>query len=288
LRRALLIVNPIAGQGAGQRGLGRLEQGLRSQGIATSVTVTRKHGDAREAATQAAGHDLVVVIGGDGTLNEVLNGLGADVPVALFPLGTGNVLAKELRLPRRAERFCAMVGRGRERALDLAEAEGRRFVSMAGVGFDAEVASALAARRRGAIHILTYVGPLVRCLATYRFPRLRVSIDGAEAIASEGFALVSNVRCYGGPLVITPAADPGDGVLDVCVLGRGTRLAYLRALFAFYVGWPRALGGARYYRGREVRVTAEERVPYQVDGDPAGFLPATFRLPGRTLRFVVP
>jgi len=288
LRRALVIVNPIAGRGAGERSVPEVERGLRDCGVATDVALTRSAGDARAAAAQAAGHDLVVVVGGDGTLNEVVNGLEADLPLALWPLGTGNVLAKELRLPRRLSRFCEMVARGRERALDVPSADGRQFVSMAGAGFDAEVASVLASGRRGAIHITRYLGPLLSVLARYRFPSLQVCVDGGEPTPSAGLAIVSNVRAYGGPLVVTPDADPSDGSLDVCVFRQGTRLGYVRALLGFFLGSQRLLGGARYFRGREVRLTSEERVPYQVDGDPAGFLPATIRLLDRRVRFIVP
>jgi diacylglycerol kinase family enzyme len=208
--------------------------------------------------------------------------------VAVYPLGTGNVLAKELGLPRRVRAFCEMMGAGRQRALDVASVGGRRFVSMAGVGFDAAVAARLAAARSGGIRMRKYVVPLLRCFATYRFPRLEVRIDDGEAVAAEGFVLVSNVRAYGGPFVVTPDAVHDDGLLDVCVLPRGSRLRALRAMLAFTVGCQRSLSGARYFRGRRVRVTSEERVHYQVDGDAAGFVPATFELLERKQRFVVP
>jgi diacylglycerol kinase (ATP) len=289
MRRALVIVNPIAGRGAGKRHLGDIERGLRRRGLSTQVAVTSQRGDARQAAADLAGdHDLVVVIGGDGTLNEVINGLEADPPVALYPLGTGNVLAKELRLPRKIARFCEMVERGRDRALDLSVAEGRRFISMAGAGFDAEVTATLAAARRGAIRMGRYVGPILRCLADYRFPRIAVSLDGGEPVEARGFVLVSNVRAYGGPFVIAADAVCDDGLLDVCVLRRGTRRHYVRAMVGFLLRCQRTLSGARYFRGRSIRLTSEERVRYQVDGDAAGFLPATFELLERKLRFIVP
>jgi len=288
-RRALVIVNPIAGYGAGQRVFERVERGLRRRGISSQAAVTRHAGDARRAAAaQAADHDVVVVVGGDGTLNEVINGLEADRPVAVCPLGTGNVLAKELRVPRRTEGFCQMVEKGRLRALDVASAAGRRFVSFAGVGFDAEVAAEVAACRRGTTHITRYVRPILRCLARYRFPQLHVSIDGAEPVEAAGSVLVSNVRAYGGPFVVTPDALNDDGLLDVCVLRRGTRRSYLRAMLAFIFRCQRSLGGARYFRGRSIHVTADEPVRYQVDGDVAGILPATFELVGQRLQFVVP
>ena len=288
MQRALVIVNPVAGQGAGQRRLSDVERGLNRLGLSTTVAMTGQAGDARAAATQAADHDLVAVLGGDGTLNEVINGLEADRPVALYPLGTGNVLAKELHLPRNATRFCQMVARGRERALDLGVAEGRRFVSMVGAGFDAEVAAALAAGRRGGISMAHYARPILSCLGSYRFPRIAVSVDEGEPVDAAGFVLVSNVRSYGGPLVVAPDAAADDGLLDVCVLRRGSRAGYVRAMLAFLLGCQRTLSGASYFRGRTVRLTAHDRVRYQVDGDAAGELPATVELLDRKLRFIIP
>ena len=281
-------MNPIAGRGAGQRVLDELERGLDRVGVAVDVALTEKAGDARAAAAAAGGHDVVIAIGGDGTLNEVINGLEADVPVVPCPLGTANVLAKELRIPRRISRFCQMVRAGRVRTLDLAAANGRRFISMAGAGFDASVTAEVHAARSGSIRLLSYVGPIVRHLAHYPFPPMRVQLDGGEPVVSEGFVLVSNVRSYGGPLCITPDAQPDDGLLDVCVLPRGSRLRYLRALAAFFLQCSRRCSGARYHRARTVRVTADERVPYQVDGDAAGYLPATIEVLDRKLRVVVP
>ncbi|HUT36198.1 MAG TPA: diacylglycerol kinase family protein [Planctomycetota bacterium] len=287
MRRALVIVNPIAGRGKGSDRLGRVEQELRRVGIAAETVVTSQPGDARGAAAKAQAHDLVAVIGGDGTLNEVLNGLDADRPVALLPLGTGNVLAKELRLPRRVGRFCDMLARGRERLLDLGAVEGRRFVSMVGAGFDAEVAARLASERTGGIRMRRYAGLILRCLARYGTPRIAVSVDGAPPVEAQGFALVSNVRSYGGPFCITPHATPHDGWLDVCVLPRGGLGRYVRAMLALLLRCP-GLSGTRYLRGRSVRLTSTEAVRYQVDGDPGGLLPATVELLDRKLRFIVP
>lgn len=289
LRRALTVVNPIAGRGRGREVAVRLTEALGSHGIELDLAPTTQAGDGRAAAARAGDYDLVVAIGGDGTINEVVNGLEADRPVALFPLGTGNVLAKELRLPRRVERFCAMVERGRETRVDVGALGGeRRFLSMVGVGFDAAVSHAVHARRDGAIRMSHYCLPLLRALVTYRFPRVTVRIDGGEAVGSAGFVLVSNVRSYGGPLVITPQAEHDDGLLDVCVLPRGSLPRYLRALAAFLLGLQRRLSGARYYRGRAVEITADEPVPCQVDGDPAGFVPARVAMLDRALRMVVP
>ncbi len=289
MRRALVVVNPIAGRGAAQRCLPRLEKGLRDSGLEPTVAATAAPGDAEAMARDLApDHDLVVVVGGDGTLNEVLNGLGADRPLALFPVGTGNVVAKELRLPRRIGAFCRMIAGGRERVLDVGSASGRRFLAFVGAGFDALVAARMAQRRTGAIRMADYVGLVLSSLATYDFPRITVTVDGAAPVASRGFALVSNVRSYGGPFVITPAAKYDDGQLDVCVLPRASRARYAWTMLGLIARLPAALVGARHLRGRRVRLEADREVHYQVDGDPAGTLPVEIQLLERKARLVVP
>jgi len=132
-----------------------------------------------------------------------------------------------------------------------------------------------------------YAGLIARCLATYGAPRIEVRVDGAPAVEARGFALVSNVRSYGGPFAITPHASPDDGALEVCVLPRGGILHYVRALLAFLLHCP-GCSGASYLRGRSIRLASDQPVRYQVDGDPAGFLPATVELHDRRLRFIVP
>jgi len=288
MQRTLLIVNPIAGRGAVRGRLDEIEHGLRRLGRKPHVAATTKPGDARQVAASAEDGDLVVVAGGDGTLNEVVNGLAADCPVAVFPLGTANVLAKEFRLPREPRNFCQMVQQGRQRLLDLGTVQGRRFVSMAGAGFDAEVAASLAASRSGGIRMRRYVRHIARCLFSYDFPRITVSIGGHRATDAAGFVLVSNVRSYGGPFVIAPRATAQDGLLDVCALRTRGLLGRLGAMLAFMAHCPRLVRSTRYFRARSATLASDAPVRYQVDGDPAGHLPATFELLDRKLRLIVP
>jgi len=285
----LLIVNPVAGRGKGRPVLPELEAGLRDAGIEIQLAVTAQAGDARiTAAASAADHDAVVCVGGDGTLNEVINGVPEGCPVAQFPLGTGNVLAKELRLPRRVRAFCEMVRAGKKKRLDVGAVDGRKFVSFAGLGFDAAITQAMAAERSGAIRMTRYASLTAGALARWTFPPIEVSVDGGEPVAAAGFALISSVRSYGGPLHVVPHARHDDGVFDLCILPRGSRLQYVRALTAFLLGCATVCSGARYYRGRTFHATSEHEVPYQLDGDPAGTLPVTVEVLDQPLQVIVP
>jgi len=289
VQSALLIVNPIAGRGKGERTLPELENGLREAGIDTQVAVTAQAGDAREAAGALAGaHDAVICVGGDGTLNEVINGVPPDCPVAQFPIGTGNVLAKELGLPRRIAPFCQMVRAGRQKAIDLGAANGQKFASFAGIGFGAAVTEAMATARSGAIHMWRYAGLILRGFAAGRFPRIEVSVDGGVPVVAAGFALISSVRSYGGPICIAPQARHDDGMFDLCILPKGSRFQYLRALTAFLLGCARGCSGAQYFRGRTFHAASAQRAPYQLDGDATGVLPVTVEVLDERLPVIVP
>jgi diacylglycerol kinase family enzyme len=161
-------------------------------------------------------------------------------------------------------------------------------VSFVGIGFDAAITAAMENRRQGTIRMIHYVPPILRESVRWRFPHIEVSIDGGEPNAEGGFALVSSIRSYGGPLRPVPQAVHDDGLLDVCILPKGSRLSYLRAFFAFLLGCARACSGARYFRGRKFHATSDERVPYHLDGDTAGHLPVTIELLNEQLPVIVP
>jgi diacylglycerol kinase family enzyme len=227
----------------------------------------------------------IVVIGGDGTILDVMNGpVPEGIPVGVMPLGTGNVLGCALGLSLDPERVVEAIHRGRTRTMDLVERDGQRFVSIAGIGFDAYVVATLARGRTGPLRSkASYAGPLLRCMLRYRFPRLRVRVDSRWVARDAGQVIIGNVWNYGGILRMTPRARHDDGLVDVCIFAGKNRLDLVRYGVAAPFGGHLAYPDVRYLRGREVVVEAVrgEDVPVELDGDPGGVLPAHFRvLPG--------
>jgi len=152
--RILIIGNPVAGRGRAARRITALELHLCRAGHEVEVFLTETGGDARRRASQVRdGIDRIVVVGGDGTLNEVLNGLPdpAKTPLLLLPMGTANVLARELGLPRQPEQAAGLIDRGVVRRLDMGSLGNRRFLALASAGFDAMVTQDLCTRRRGVL-----------------------------------------------------------------------------------------------------------------------------------------
>jgi len=288
--RVRLVVNPIAGAGLSTWVLPLLVRRLTRLGLSCEVVRTFTAADARQAAGDLRGaYHALVVLGGDGTVREAIAGLTRrDVPVGIVPLGTANVLARELRLPIQPERAARVIAERTVRWLDLGEANGRPFFLMAGVGFDAEVTARVHASRRGAITVLNYFPALIGVLLRYRFPAIRVTVDGRPVGGEANFVVVSNTRRYGGRLVMALDAAPDDGWLDVCLYRIPQRRAALSLFVRFLTHRRPDRRRATFLRARRVEVTGDGPVPYQLDGDPFGTLPVTVRVEPRAVPVIVP
>jgi len=289
-KKCLIIANPISGLGFGRRNAPRLRALLRENGYAVELCWTDARGAARAAAEDADPADVSVIlsVGGDGTLNEVVNGVGdRRIPVAIFPTGTGNVLAKEYGIPYSVPRVCDMIVRGKTETLDVGVIGDRRFLLFAGAGFDAAVAMSLHERRTGRISMLNYIGPTFRSFLTYRFPEIKVTVDGKSA-GSATTVLISNVHSYGGPLGFIGEADPTDGVFDICIMRGRRRRDLIRYLWGGFRQNIMRYEDTSSLRGTLVELDAEEDAPIQADGDFIGKLPARIEMLYARLPIIVP
>jgi YegS/Rv2252/BmrU family lipid kinase len=288
--RILVVANPISGRRHGPVKVRELAEILVRRGHAVELHFTRGPGDAGARAREAdPGLDRLVVAGGDGTLNEALNGLAdpAKIPLAQLPIGTANLLGREFDLPRTPEACADLVERGRIRRLDLGLLGERRFLALASCGFDAMVTAALA-RRSGALGYRGYLAPIWRTLRSYRPPALRVALDGAAPIPG-ALVVASHVRSYGGLFSVTDRASPDSGVLDVCIFAGGSIPDLLRyAAAGLRRGMVSRLRGVTYASAAHVEIEADEPVAVEVDGDACGTTPAVIDVSPRCVPFVVP
>jgi diacylglycerol kinase (ATP) len=266
-----------------------MAEGLRSLGASTRVHLTRGRGDAwhwlRASPSEC---DLVVAIGGDGTLREVLAGLvDPETPVGILPLGTANALATELDLPRDVHRALEIIAGRRVARLDAATVNGSLSILVTGVGFDARVVHELEARRSGPITMLSYGPAVARALRGYRSPRLEVELDGARLEGTFGLVLASNVNHYARFMRLDPSGRLDDGQFEVFLFRGTSPVGLMRHALRGMIG--RLAGRSCESRAaRNLRVTSEEPVPYQVDGDYAGETPVELTLSGLQFRILVP
>ena len=296
----LLILNPTAGRR--RRGLvDAVVRRVRAEGWTVDVVETTAAGDARRLAEDcdAASHAVIAVAGGDGTVNEVVNGLArrVDAPaVGIVPLGTANVLAHELGLGFSAAAIARTMMGGREllmRPGEAANGASTRFFSlMAGAGFDAKVVAGVSASLKRRWGRAAYVWRSLVETRRYRPVRYGVEIDGAPYEASS--VIVTHSRHYAGPYVVAPDATLAEPLLHVCLFERWGRAHALRFGLALLLGrLPRAVG-YRVVTGRIVRVWVlsdageNGRQPVQIDGDDALALPVSIGLAAGAVRLLRP
>jgi len=287
-QRIKLIANPIAG-GDARGKIRRARRHLERRGCSVDVTLTAARGDATQAAATArqGGFDRIVVAGGDGTLNEVINGLApSSLPLGFLPLGTTNVFALEAGIPFAVEKACDIALDGVPTPVCLGVADGTRFLLMAGIGFDAEVVSRVSARLKRWSGKLAYVLSALFTLADR--PGFPIEVEGEDGTLLEGHnVIIGNSRFYAGRFSITPDASITEPLLDVCLFQKRGRWALVRCAARVLAGKRLTLPAARLFKARRVTVRGAH-VPVQVDGDTLGRLPMTFRVEPDALIFVLP
>jgi diacylglycerol kinase (ATP) len=283
LNRICIIVNPAA-RGAKAR-LTRLERLTRNVVIRT----TSGPGDA-EAQTERAveqGFTTIVAAGGDGTINEVVNGIGnAPVALGILPMGTVNVLAMELGIPFNLVSAWKVIRAGKIRLIDEAAANGHLFLQMAGIGVDAQVVEQNNRQIKKVLGPLSYLLTVTK-VAAQRPPRLRVTSDDHPPVEGS-FVLVGNGRLYGGPFALFREADMQDGLLDVYVFRHMNYVALVRYFRGMLFGSLAKFSDVDYFKARSLRVEANRHVPLEVDGELVGHAPVEFTVRRRKLRVIVP
>lgn len=295
----LLIVNPTAGRR--RRGLvDAVAARVRQEGWSVDVVETTAAGDARRLAEtcDASRYSVIAVAGGDGTINEVVNGLagrGDDAPaVGIVPLGTANVLAHELGLGFSATAVARTMTAGRALVVQPGEAVNgagsRCFSLMAGAGFDAKVVAGVSAPLKRRLGRAAYVWRSLVEARRYKPVRYEVEIDGVRHEASS--VIVTRSRHYAGPYVVAPKAALGEPLLHVCLFERWGRSHTFRYGLALLLGRLPRTAGYRVVTGRSVRVSVLSDAgelreqPVQIDGDNALTLPVSIGLAAGAVRLL--
>jgi YegS/Rv2252/BmrU family lipid kinase len=280
--------NPSSGSGQGARELLRLIRALKGHGLTPRLYSRRADLDAAVADPKRRPRlKGIVAAGGDGTLLDVANRFPG-VPIAVLPLGTENLFSRCLGLTCDGARLADVIVEGRTARFDCARANGRRFLVVASVGFDAEVIHLAHARRSGRIRRWFYAIPIAIAWARYAYPTVNVQIDGAPESQQACLVLVANLSRYALGLPITPHASGHDGVLDVCLFTCPGRWRLVRDLLA-------VLQGAHFHQkhvvmrqAKRVVISGTDGVPVQIDGDPGGQTPMTMEVDAAAIEVFVP
>jgi diacylglycerol kinase (ATP) len=290
-----VIFNPAA---CGEKA-NRFRRQLDAIAAHCALKATAASGDARRLAAEAVndGFNLIVAAGGDGTVNEVLNGIGGApngfdrARLGVLPLGTVNVFARELKIPLQVERAWEVVQRGREIKIDLPRVEflangvrqKRCFVQLAGAGLDACAIELLDWRHKKKIGPLAYVVAGLKALREKK-PKITIRADGQNF--SGELVLIGNGRFYGGSFEIFPSADLRDGLLDVCIFPQANWVTMVRCVPGFLARQRLPEKIVRRFHAASFELSSDSPAAFELDGEWAGNLPATFSIERERLRIV--
>jgi len=289
-RPVCLIANPSAGGGRTAKLLPAVEAALRGHGVEFRTERTRSLEHARELArTAAESGEVAVTLSGDGLVGCVA-GVLRDMPgsvMGVLPGGRGNDFARALGISQDIGPAVRTLLDGEERALDLGDANGRAFASIASVGFDSD-ANRIANEAPAALGRLVYAYGAIRALVAWREARFAVDVDGEREEFAGWSVAAANSGFYGGGMRLAPDARLDDGALDVVSVAACSRLRHVTTLPRVFRGTHLRAPYITVRRGAEVRVSADRPFTVYADGDPIGALPVTLRAVPAALRILLP
>ncbi|HEX4804286.1 MAG TPA: diacylglycerol kinase family protein [Conexibacter sp.] len=297
--KTVFLVNPAAENGAAGRRWPELAHRAATLGLHGDALLSERPGHLTELAREAAAEaDLLVAVGGDGTVNEVVNGIaGLDVELALIPRGTGGDFVRTFAIPRRLEEAVEVALHGRTREIDLGRGRYRAWAGGEGESYFANVASAgmsgaIAKRTNETSKALggkvSYFWATLAVFSRWRNDEVRVRVDGEEHAGRMHDVIVANGRYLGGGMKMVPEAEPDDGRLDVLLIGDLTKRDLLLTLPKTYRGTHLPHPKATLLRGSTVEVDAPEPLPVELDGEQPGTTPVRFEIRPRAVRLRVP
>jgi len=292
--RALLLANPRAGVSRGHPALAEIDRRLHAAGMDVRLVEAAGLDGVAPALRDALRRESpervrVIVAGGDGTIHAALPALaGTEFPMAVLPVGSVNVLARELGIPLRLDDAIAVARTGRLKRIDLGMANGRPFALMAGMGFDAAVVHSVAPDIKNLVGSFAYVARGLRVLATYPLSTFRITTEQGTIETDAWLAVVANASRYTYSWRLAPDARIDDGYLNLCLFHTRSPVQTAGQVAATLLGKHATYPGVFHVRARELRFECQPPVCVQLDGDPAGETPVDLRAAPGSLTVVVP
>jgi len=302
--KLLIIANPAAGANRAFKIIPLVEEALKKKGIVYALKITRCKGEETGIARDGVkdGFNLIVALGGDGTVNQVVNGImgsaGAihELPVlGIIPAGTGSDLVKTLNIPVKIEDAVNVLLNGKERLIDIGEIKGkawkesRYFINIAGIGIDAVTVKELEYAKTIFKGKPAYFYALFRALKSYRGITLKIETKDINISVFAYLTAVANGKFFGGGFKITPDADTGDGLFDICVVEKAGIIKTLLNLTKVIKGTHAKIPEVRMFRADKVIISSDCLMPVEIDGEVGGEdAEFSFKINSKALKVMIP
>ncbi len=293
IRSACIILNPISGRGRGAREretLSKFMNEAQSSNFKWELVETTMENGAESLARKAVqnGVDLVVAAGGDGTINQVVNGIaGTNTILGVLPLGTGNDFARAIGVEKIAVAMHTLL-HGKTKRIDLGQADERLFINIAGCGFDAIVGETANNRFRQLQGTMAYVAAMIYSLATFHAASFEIITDGVLLETKVMLCSVANAQSYGGGMLITPDAKLDDGLLDVFILKAVSKFEFLKTFPKVFKGTHVTHPSVEIIRAKKVEIKSDPIMPLFIDGELVGRTPSKFNIVPDAITIQIP
>ncbi len=279
--------NPTSGSGQRNQLIVELITELRRLGIRPRLFSNRERLKKYLTDPQRLQNLLcLVAAGGDGSVGDLVNRY-PDLPVAILPLGTENLLARYLKIAPSGMQVARMIAANRRRRFDTGMIRDRRFLIMASLGFDAAVIHLMQQQRQGHITRWSYFNVIWSAICLYRHPTMKIFLDGSATPLTGRLAVITNIPMYALKLPIAPQALGDDGLLDLHLFRQGSLLQILRYLYHIVRGSHESLPDVLHATGKSMYIECEQPIPIQVDGDACGVTPVTISVDPQSCLLVV-
>jgi diacylglycerol kinase (ATP) len=289
---AVIIANPTSGSYIHHaRQIEEHVSFLRNTGWRVELRLTKAAGDARRIACQAVAEkaDMVIAAGGDGTINEVIQELvGSETALGVLPIGTVNVWAREMNIPLDVARARDVLLHGKTRVIDVGKVNDRYFLLMVGIGFDAEVTHAVEKKPMKRLGVIGYLLTGFWMNLGYENFAATLQFAGREVKTRAIQIVIGNTQLYGGAVKFTWQARCDDGLLDICIVRKRSKLRRLLVLLDFLLHREQRRQWVHYETCDQIEIATSKPIAMQVDGDPIGHTPAVFTIVPRALKVIVP
>lgn len=291
-KRARLIYNPTSGREEMKRRLSDVLQRLERGGLETSCHATTGEGDASLAAAEAIdrGFDLIIAAGGDGTLNEVINGMAEKEhrpPLGLLPVGTTNDFARALRIPRNLEQACDIIVRGYTQPIDVGKLNEKYFINIAGGGSLTELTYEVPSKLKTMLGQLAYYMKGLEKLPWLRPIELTVKSDGNVMNGEFMIFLIANSNSVAGFEKLAPSASINDGLLDVILLKKANLADFIRIVTLATRGEHLNDSHIIHFQSKHIEITSPDYTQLNLDGEFGGTLPCTVSVLNNHLNLIV-
>ena len=286
MKRAVLLHNPYSGRiPVSERRLYRIVEAVHGLGLEVKTVVSRPLGESLPNG-EFDGADVLIVQGGDGTIHSALP-VAADrnIPLALLPSGTANVLARELKIPRDPQRAVRLLREGRRARMYLGSSGSHYFHLMAGIGLDSHIIQKATPTLKKSFGVASYW--MAGLLAYPDLPLVPFQVRFSDEVHEATFAVVANSRYYG-HLVVTPSASVLENHLDICLFKAGNRARFLQYLLAILRGTHLRYPDVLCRKADQVEIVGDPSIAVQMDGEVVGNLPMNLKLSGRSVEIFVP